>query len=396
MTAVSNDPNTFVTHTMEGTRFDDHAVPVEVLPELAAYRELVVSVARELFFARNPHRKRVPKGFEDGFQLVLQSIGKGSAVTALKRVVTEPPPKTADIQLRLLEAQERDYFEEARDLITRTIGAAHDQSTPPPEFPGSALPLFNKFGSSLRDDERIVVSSPLGQRAVYDRRTRKRLVLQREKTYEDDVDVIGEVVQYDRERATFDILTDMGRVQGRLEGLSQYAIAIIQNAITAELKFRIRIVGRGAFDGADTLTRFVDVKDVSYTEDEEVKQALDVESRLRALGELAGGWFFGEGSEIPREGLDWLATILTRAIDAGLPRPFLYPTPDGGVLAEWPGHTAEVSAEFDLSARSAMLIGTHIRTHAMNEMVVNFDTDDAMDRLANFVTGFVPEGTVVR
>ena len=41
----------FATHRMTGTRFEEHAVPVTVLSELVAYRDLVLLVARSLFFA---------------------------------------------------------------------------------------------------------------------------------------------------------------------------------------------------------------------------------------------------------------------------------------------------------------------------------------------------------
>ena len=76
----------FIRARFAGGRFDSHTIPLEVLPDLAAYRKLVVEVAKLLFKRGNGTRVRVPKGFEDSFQIGLKSIKGGhSAVAEMPR-----------------------------------------------------------------------------------------------------------------------------------------------------------------------------------------------------------------------------------------------------------------------------------------------------------------------
>lgn len=103
----------FVTHVLKGARFEEHAVPLTVLPDLTAYRDLVLEVARALFFRENPGRQRVPRGFDESFELVLRTIGEGSAVAPLERrqkAQTGPP-------LQLLKSRATDCYEQARDVV---------------------------------------------------------------------------------------------------------------------------------------------------------------------------------------------------------------------------------------------------------------------------------------
>jgi hypothetical protein len=374
----ADDPSVFVTHVLKGKRFDGHTIPVEVLPELAAYRQLVVAVARELFFQDNPTRQRVPKGFEQGFQLVLRQIGEGSAAAALERV----DGAQSGQQLRLLD----DLFERSRDLISDAISTGENVLD---RFPVSALHLFNEFGASLRDDERIEVVGPRGSRATYDRKTRKRLVLLRESTYEDDVDVVGRVVQYDGQRMVFEVVVNDRRVPGKLDELSEASTAVVRTALSGLF---VRVVGRGAFDGADVLTKFTRIDELTYAEDEELKRDLDVEKRLKVLATLGPGWLDGQGEALTASGLEWLTEMLAAAIEQGIPRPYLYPTPEGGVLAEWPFSDAEVSVEFDLTNRIGFLVGTHLRSQALRESTIQFGDPLAIDQLVSFITCFGPEG----
>jgi hypothetical protein len=64
----------FVSLIFKGPRFGEAAMPLETLPELAAYRELIIETAKALFQARNSTRQRPPKGFESGLQLVLERV----------------------------------------------------------------------------------------------------------------------------------------------------------------------------------------------------------------------------------------------------------------------------------------------------------------------------------
>lgn len=85
----------FLTARFAGGRFDAHAIPFDVLPDLAAYRGLIVEVAKMLFKKRHNDRVRVPKGFGDSFQIGLKRVvGGHSAVVTGVRL----PQLKADVQ----------------------------------------------------------------------------------------------------------------------------------------------------------------------------------------------------------------------------------------------------------------------------------------------------------
>ena len=94
---MAADRITFMTPVFRGKRFENHEIPLDVLPDLAAYRDLVLDLARHLSLARSPSRKRVLRGFVDSFQLVLRTIEPGSACPVLERV---PPSLPAGIDCR--------------------------------------------------------------------------------------------------------------------------------------------------------------------------------------------------------------------------------------------------------------------------------------------------------
>jgi hypothetical protein len=389
-----DDRELFVTHVLHGRRFENHAVPIDLFTDIAAYRQLVVAVARALFFQRNQGRQRVSRGFLDSFQLVVSQItDPGCAAVPLERLAH---PKSAQLSF------ESDVFDEARDLLATTIDAVSHGRTPPVEFPLELAHLFNGFGASLRSDERIEMLAPGKSAAVsYDRAARKHLILLRESAFEDVCDVTGTVVVLNREKMSFELALDPGTVPGPLEHrtvpglltqLGDEALAVIFTAASSSPEpLRVRVVGRGAFDRADRLLRFVDIDDVNYADDEHLKDALDVERRLSSFASLTPGWLDGDGEAIDAQGLDWLSSILAVVVEDGL-RPYLYPTPDGHVLAEWSFSDTEVSAEFDLVDHTAEVVGTHVRSHAMADTTIDFGRDGAIDSLRDFVRSFGPAG----
>jgi hypothetical protein len=386
----------FVTHTLHGARAEQHSMPVEVLADLAVYKEIVVAVARALFFSRNPGRQRVPRGFEDGFQLVLrQAIGHGSAVAVLERPVTP----AAGAQASLFATTELDYFAAGRDLVAEAISAVAMGRPLPAEFPRTVLPSFNSFGRNLRPDERLEIRSPrLTTGASYDRNVRKQMVLQRATTYEDHAEFVAAVAMFDGVRMTFELLVDGRRVPGKLPDLSSDAAPIIRTAAGYGEELRVRVVGLGSYDANDRLTALLRVDEASFAEDEGKRAQLDIEARLNKLAELPSGWLDGSGTSFDRDGLIWLTGALKSAETSGLPRPYLYPMLDGRVQAEWEWTLPEarsVSAEIDLQGHTASLLGVYQRTGAAAESSLNLD-EGGLEKLVAFVLSFDPRSPGLR
>ncbi len=64
------------------------ALPIDLMPEVVAYRDLLVAVAREVYLSRRPHRQRIlTVNFADDLGLVLRRLDSGSVAPVLERLV---------------------------------------------------------------------------------------------------------------------------------------------------------------------------------------------------------------------------------------------------------------------------------------------------------------------
>lgn len=80
--------------------------------------------------------------------------------------------------------------------------------------------------------------------------------------------------------------------------------------------------------------------------------------RLQELAQLQRGWFRDgdanlrgkpvEGEVLPISGLAWADLVLDHLKAMKLPEPYLFPTPEGNLLAEWQDFPSYPMAEFDL------------------------------------------------
>lgn len=374
--------NPFVTLIFRGKRFDGATMPLEALPELSAYRELVIAVAKALHQAEHPERQRLPKGFEAGFRLVLERVDPGSAVPIIARV-SEPPA----MALLFPDAAGPDYFVRARDLVEQAIAAGAKSASLPVELTKEALVRFNSFGRTLTNEESIVVAKP-GTRdgAVYDRTVRRRLVLQAQPTYEDAVDLVGEVRAADKDAEGFVLATADGRKHS-VRVPPHFLPLAVRSLDQAAL---VRVRGTGLYDAEGDLMRVTSATDVSLAEegDEPTRPGCPtpVEAQLESLGALESGWYDASSPGYAASELAWLSKLLTALLGAfELPRPYIYPTPEGLARAEWSGPTWEVVTSFDLQAHSADVLAAHLHTEELHETSVRFGEAGAESELGRFL-----------
>ena len=75
---------------LRGARFDDGQIPLQILSDLTALREMVIDVAKWRYLSENPDRRRAPRGFANKIDLKLVSIDDGSAVPVINITTDEP------------------------------------------------------------------------------------------------------------------------------------------------------------------------------------------------------------------------------------------------------------------------------------------------------------------
>jgi hypothetical protein len=80
-------------------------------------------------------------------------------------------------------------------------------------------------------------------------------------------------------------------------------------------------------------------------------ESLDIAARIEELKLLKRGWLDGKGLPPAHDGLVWLAAAFAHFYPADLPSPYLFPTAEGRVLAEWSLRPWSPSVEIDLASK---------------------------------------------
>ena len=348
-----------------GGRFEGNGLPVDVLPELSAYREAIIALAKSLFLQNHIGRQRVPRGFVDSFRLVLRHVEEGSAVPVLERVEPDTSPAL------LFGA---DYFTEARDRIANAVQAASAGHPLPSDFPVSVIAQFNQFGKSLRAGEYIELNDP-GRSAGprYDRATRKNIILQYKPEYEAAIDVTAELRGGVLDRGATFLLSDGALIDLTLpESVGEQLLPMVRS--------QIRFIGSGIFDQNDRLKSIVSIEELT-TPGDEIPVPMPLDLRIAQLSDLQNGWYTESSPALEQSLLESVRDLVINIIATGdIPSPFIYPTPEGNVQIEWSFPSWEVS--FVVSPNGSIDIHTtHLESDRGRDREVHMDESDAIPTL---------------
>jgi len=383
---MSPSDQDFAVPAFHGGRFegeiqpgDRPALPVGVLPELAVYEQLIVALAGEIY--KEEHgAKNVPPNFSDSFQLQLTEIRKGSRVAAMKLAHAEHVPV-------------HDFFARGRDEVDSIVAAVGQGNQPSRRLPPKVLQLFGQFGKRLQGDEVLELRRPGYARGVaYTPEVRQRFLrlAAQESVY--PVSFTGPVVGVQSHpKRIFRLMTSE-------EGLIKvpFPAHLSQQIADAwrDHKFvRVTVEGLASFKN-NKLQDFVDPPSVTLKSKLAEDHVRDVETRLREFETLEAGWADGAGGPLPKEGLGWLRGLLLEMMATyGLPLPVLVPMPEGGVKASWKFWPWYVTAEFDLSSRSAFIHAAQVETSQVEAIDVSFpeDEDEPLSRVTKFIKRFEPK-----
>ncbi len=229
----------------DGARFAGHALDVECTQELVAYRRIILECAKALWRRQHPDRERLPKRFEGSFRLQFDRLAEGSTLVPLRRVL--------ETDQAALDWGNRDEFDEAARLVDAAICAANDDVLLPEDFPSNVVFLFGDFGRTLGDTEVLFTRARHSTaEAAYTAKARKRLAEWVAATYEDVVEVTGEV-QMARVKGQFTLL--VGSSQPVAGKFSPEQEAHVLEALRDHSTLGLRVRGLGEFGTQDRLLR---------------------------------------------------------------------------------------------------------------------------------------------
>lgn len=237
------------TQKFNGERFKDHGLDLDVLPELIAYKTLLIETAKALWRAKNPGRERLKKNFDDGLKLKFYKINPGSVAIPIEREY--------EVEEGLFPAARKpDELDEAAVLLDEAMNAAAGDQLLPAEFPKDIITLFDDLGKTLREDESIEFTPARGgARVIYTREVRDRLLKRSANEYSDQINIQGEIRSASVDGNRFTVRQDDGsKIDGRFQPPQE---VIITEALREHASCRVEIQGVGFF-GADGALKRID------------------------------------------------------------------------------------------------------------------------------------------
>lgn len=319
-----------------GDRFTGGRLPVDVLTDLPAFRDLLVAFAKETWLQQNKGRQRVPKGFERSIAFDLVGVEDGSAVPCLRwdrDAAQSTLPGFSDSLGALIE--------DSYARLVKLVDEAGIGIYPTSLSPGH-IKALDKFGAGLRPGERIEFDGIVSQNdnVVYlDSQRRKELVTHVKETYVTDFEGTGRlignqengIILIETERhGTISVFIGTDAVKKGFDG-----------SLGSDVQFNISV----ELDHADKIRSVVGVTYVDLVDDEAVNELQRCLNRIEELRKLEDGWEDGDGLSISTLAIDnALQLINRRAVLSPMFR--IYPTSEGGVLFEFKSNGWDFSVEF--------------------------------------------------
>lgn len=283
-----------VLHTFKGKRFDDHGLDLDVLPDLYAFKELLVATAKELWRRNHPERKNLPKNFEDSLCLKFYEVKPGSAAVPIFREVE------SDSQGSLWTVNQLDELDEAVALVTEAAQSADTDKPLPDQLPKNVILLFEQYGKTLREDEYFELQPEGSQKkAVYTRKSRERLLQFRPENYADKVDFTGEVWAADLGGSFTLRLDDGTKVPAKFSPQQE---AVVTETLRDHASRRLRVKGTAEYLADGKVKGIVSVSDLTVQPAGEVPFDSEAKPIWEVIEEIGANVPAGEWDKVPTDG----------------------------------------------------------------------------------------------
>lgn len=351
----------FLKPRLDGDRFNEHSIPLELLKDFAALEEMLIEVAKWKFKQAHPDNKRIQRNFSKGLELHLAGVEKGSAKAVIVLMFAGLFPNENTV-----------YFEQARTEIIEAIASAEQGVAP--KLPANLLSYFDRVGRGLREGEAMEFSRN-GSTVRLNPEVRKSLIRSAQvDVWTEEVALRGKISEADLARRSFELeLRDGTKLKAPLN--EQHLSAVLDAIHDYPQGAYVLIQGVAKKDRQDHFKEFETVEHVSPLD------PLDVTLRLEELASLKDGWLDGKSLAPTPEKLQQLATFFDSNFDADLPLPHLYPTPDGSIQAEWSLNDWEATLEINLDTQTGEYQALNLVDRKTHEHILALNTVDGWKTL---------------
>lgn len=335
-----------------GSRFEGTRLPVEVLSDLPAFRDLLVAFAKDAWREGNS-RQRVPKGFDKSIAFDLVGIRDGSAIPqiAWNRDI-------AQANLPGFSDQLEEIVADAYNMVVRLIDDAGARQFPI-SLSADHIRALNKLGAGLRENERIEFKGSKGRDGgvVYlDAFRRKDLITHVKETYETRIGGVGRLIANDDAEGFIKVETaEYGEIKIPVD--REKIKQVFDGSLRELVQFDIQI----ELDNKDHYRGVVEVFDTALIDAQIGADLVKCRDRLEELRGLQPGWHNGQGAAIDASASDSARKFLARRpAMCGSYR--IYPTDAGGIVFEFESNGWDLSVEF-VPGGSVEFFGVEVSGH---------------------------------
>lgn len=313
-----------------GARFEGTRLPLDVLGDLPAFRDLLVSYAAAEWRKTHTDRERLPRNFEKGLLFDLVGIEDGSAMPRIEWDRRAPQPQLPDM-MDEIEMLVSTSFERVISLFDHATGLTAALDLTPDN-----IRALKRFGGNLLPDEKIEFPGSRGSdgNVVFlDKYRRERLMTRVRDSFQIRYDGTGKLIGsgvdpsgtnghidvHTEEYGTIILPVTPDRVRSDFDG-----------SIEFEVYFRLHI----ELDNNEAVRSIVDVFDVDVIQPYVMASLSACRNRIGSLTSLRDGWHDGGGRAPTAKAASAALRLLSRR--PGMADSYsIFPTDDGGLLFEF-------------------------------------------------------------
>ncbi len=370
----------FLEQILKGGRFDGPTpfLAYPILPDLTAYLDIVVAVAKELYLKNNPNKVRIPKKFESRFNVGVAEIKSGSTVPVFERSYDQ-------------ESWINDEFDQARDLINEQLlflqNEVKQNSVGINDFPEKVIPLFGRFGQHLKQDETITLKIPGKNNApIYSRDIRSQVLSINKKSYQDICYLSGAISGFEVESGVFNLVVGDGeRIIGPLSDTFDTVLRDLASKYKKE-EISVTLIGLAKYQPDGSIAQIERLQHIAIFRNGEPNYFPNPNKRIDEFTKYQNGWLDGEGLAFDSQDLcdtkEWIEKLLKIA---DIPAPFVYPSPENSVIAEWSFGFWEVNCLFEFTTKTIILQATHTKREEIREEKLRLDDPLAPEQGSHFL-----------
>lgn len=247
--------------------------------------------------------------------------------------------------------------------------------------------MFYRFGQHLKKDETITLRIPEKADApIYSKEIRSRILSINKKPFLDICYLNGAISGFEAEKGVFYFVVGDGEpIQGPLNDTFDDILRNLASKYKKE-EISVTLIGIAKYLPDSSLASIERLQHVAIFREGEPHYFPDPKKRLEEFIKYQNGWLDGQGVAFSKEDLhqtrNWIDGLLRFA---DIPAPFIYPSPDNSIIAEWSFGFWEISCFFEFSTKSIILQATHTEREEVREEKFRFDDSLSSEQAASFL-----------